>query len=102
MRGRGSASNGAGTPPGRGRTRATIRSEEPIFGLAVQGLVHPDRVFTKAGARAGDALLLSKPVGSGIVLAWPCGSSQAEMLAEALRFLRGSLLVTLRKPPPAG
>src|SRR5262245_59550975 len=36
----------------------TIRSPEPIFGLAVQGLVHPDRVLTKGGARAGDALVL--------------------------------------------
>jgi selenide,water dikinase len=47
----------------------TIRSEEPIFGLAVQGLVHPDRVLTKSGARPGDVLVLSKPVGTGIVLA---------------------------------
>ena len=43
----------------------TIRSEEPIFGLAVQGLVHPDRVLTKAGARPGDVLVLSKPIGTG-------------------------------------
>ena len=47
----------------------TIRSDEPIFGLAVQGLVHPDRVWTKAGARPGDRLVLSKPLGTGIVLA---------------------------------
>src|SRR4029079_5247074 len=47
----------------------TIRSEEPIFGLAVQGLVHPDRIFTKGGARPRDALVLSKPLGTGIVLA---------------------------------
>jgi len=47
----------------------TIRSEEPIFGLAVQGLVHPDRIWTKAGARPGDTLVLSKPLGTGIVLA---------------------------------
>src|SRR5437763_5903152 len=47
----------------------TIRSDEPIFGLAVQGLVHPDRIFTKGGARPGDALVLSKPLGTGIVLA---------------------------------
>jgi selenide,water dikinase len=47
----------------------TIRSEEPIFGLAVQGLVHPRRVWTKAGARPGDVLLLSKPIGTGILLA---------------------------------
>ena len=47
----------------------TIRSEEPIFGLAVQGLVHPDRIWTKGGARPGDVLVLSKPLGTGIVLA---------------------------------
>ena len=47
----------------------TIRSEEPIFGLAVQGLVHPDHIFTKGGAVAGDVLVLSKPLGTGIVLA---------------------------------
>ena len=47
----------------------TIRSDEPIFGLAVQGVVHPDRILTKAGARPGDVLVLSKPLGTGLVLA---------------------------------
>src|SRR3954453_11458283 len=47
----------------------TIRSDEPIFGLAVQGLVDPDHILTKGGAAVGDALVLSKPIGSGIVLA---------------------------------
>ncbi len=47
----------------------TIRSAEPIFGLAVQGVVHPDRILTKGGARRGDVLVLSKPLGTGIVLA---------------------------------
>jgi len=47
----------------------TIRSEEPIFGLAVQGVAHPDRLFTKGGARPGDRLVLSKPLGTGILLA---------------------------------
>ena len=60
----------------------TIRSEEPIFGLAVQGLVHPDRIWTKGGARPGDRLLLSKPVGSGIVLAG--GSPEAKSAAVAV------------------
>jgi selenide,water dikinase len=46
----------------------TIRSEEPIFGLAVQGLVHPRQVLTKGAARVGQALVLSKPLGTGIVL----------------------------------
>jgi selenide, water dikinase len=53
----------------------TIRSEEPIFGLAVQGLVHPDHVFTKGGAVPGDLLVLSKPLGTGILLA---GGEEAE------------------------
>ncbi|HEX6395727.1 MAG TPA: selenide, water dikinase SelD [Acidimicrobiales bacterium] len=47
----------------------TIRAAEPIFGLAVQGLVHPERIWSKGGARPGNVLMLSKPVGSGIVLA---------------------------------
>lgn len=46
----------------------TIRSEEPIFGLAVQGLVRRDRVLTKGGGRPGQAVVLSKPLGTGIVL----------------------------------
>lgn len=46
----------------------TIRSEEPIFGLAVQGVVHPDRVLRKGGARPGHVVLLSKPLGTGILL----------------------------------
>jgi len=59
----------------------TIRSEEPIFGLAVQGLVHPDRVWTKAGARPGDALVLSKPLGSGVVLAGGGDADKAAAVA---------------------
>lgn len=47
----------------------TIRSAEPIFGLAVQGLVNPAEVWTKGGAEPGDVLVLSKPLGTGIVLA---------------------------------
>lgn len=56
----------------------TIRNPEPIFGLAVQGVVHPDRVFTKGGARVGDVLLLSKPLGTGVVLA---GGDEADKTA---------------------
>ena len=47
----------------------TIRNPEPVFGLAVQGLVDPRRVLRKAGARPGDAVFLSKPLGTGLVLA---------------------------------
>ncbi|MCA9704748.1 MAG: selenide, water dikinase SelD [Myxococcales bacterium] len=45
----------------------TIKSEEPIYGLAVTGVVHPDRVVSNAGGRPGDRLVLTKPLGTGIV-----------------------------------
>lgn len=44
----------------------TVQDREPKYGLAVTGVVHPKRVLTNAGARAGDALILTKPLGSGI------------------------------------
>lgn len=62
----------------------TIRSEEPIFGLAVQGVVHPDQVWTKGGAMPGDALVLSKPLGTGIVLA----GGQPDHVADAVVWMR--------------
>jgi selenide,water dikinase len=46
----------------------TIRDDEPKYGLAVVGTVHPDAVWPKAGARPGDVLFLTKPLGTGIVL----------------------------------
>jgi selenide, water dikinase len=45
----------------------TIQDKEPKYGLAVTGLVHPDRILTKGGARAGDLLLLTKPLGTGTI-----------------------------------
>ena len=45
----------------------TIKNPEPIYGLAVTGLVSPRRMLTNAGARSGDALVLTKPIGTGIV-----------------------------------
>src|SRR5438876_8660036 len=47
----------------------TIRDREPKYGLAVVGTVHPDGIWPKSGARPGDALLLTKPLGTGLVLA---------------------------------
>jgi selenide,water dikinase len=47
----------------------TIDSVEPIYGLAVMGLVHPDKVKTNRGARAGDKLILGKPLGVGVLSA---------------------------------
>jgi selenide,water dikinase len=45
----------------------TIRNPEPIYGLAVTGLVSPRRMLTNAKARAGDVLVLTKPLGTGII-----------------------------------
>jgi selenide,water dikinase len=45
----------------------TIDDDEPKYGLSVMGVVHPDEVWTKATARPGDALVLTKPLGVGIV-----------------------------------
>jgi len=78
----------------------TIRSEEPIFGLAVQGLVHPDRVWTKAGARPGDVLLLSKPVGTGIVLAGGSEADKASAIAR-MRMLNRDAAEALSTLDPA-
>src|SRR5581483_5786630 len=46
----------------------TIRDREPKYGLAVVGTVHPDGVWPKSGAQAGDTLFLTKPLGTGLVL----------------------------------
>jgi len=45
----------------------TVRDKEPKYGLSVMGLIHPERVLTKAGARPGDAVILTKPLGVGII-----------------------------------
>jgi selenide,water dikinase len=45
----------------------SIDAVEPTFGMAVIGEVHPERMLTNAGARAGDLLVLTKPLGTGIL-----------------------------------
>lgn len=45
----------------------SIEDPEPKYGLCVTGLVHPSQVLTNAGARPGDRLILTKPLGSGIL-----------------------------------
>jgi len=46
----------------------TVDDEEPKYGLCVNGVVHPDRVITNAGSKPGDALILTKSIGSGVLL----------------------------------
>nr|NQU94356.1 selenide, water dikinase SelD [Bacteroidota bacterium] len=47
----------------------TITGDIPVFGLAVTGLVHPDKIVTNDQARPGDILILTKPIGTGVVIA---------------------------------
>jgi selenide,water dikinase len=45
----------------------TVDDNEPKYGLCVNGVVHPDRIVTNIGARPGDDLILTKPLGSGVL-----------------------------------
>jgi selenide,water dikinase len=45
----------------------TVQDQEIKFGYAITGEVHPNRVWSNAGARAGDALILTKPIGTGVI-----------------------------------
>ena len=45
----------------------TIDDDEPKYGLSVTGVVHPDKVLTNAGAQPGDALILTKAIGTGVL-----------------------------------
>ena len=45
----------------------TVQNPEPLYGLSVTGLVHPDQLITYSGATAGDLLVLTKPLGTGIL-----------------------------------
>lgn len=47
----------------------TITDKVPKYGLAVSGLVHPDKVITNSNAKEGDILILTKPIGAGVILA---------------------------------
>jgi len=63
----------------------SVRDAEVKFGLAVTGVVHPDRILTNAGAKPGDILVLTKPLGSGILTtAAKSGKIAQDDLAEAI------------------
>ena len=71
----------------------SILDDEPKYGLAVTGFVHPDRVLTNSGARPGDVLLLTKPIGIGVLTT----AQKAEMLSAEGRALAEELMTTLNK-----
>lgn len=63
----------------------TVVDKEPKYGLCVTGLVHPERVTAKAHARPGDVLLLTKPLGVGVITtAHKRGEAREEDLAAAV------------------
>jgi selenide,water dikinase len=67
----------------------TIRDDEPKYGLAVVGTAHPDGIWPKSSARPGDALFLTKPLGTGLVLAAHAkGLITGAQLTSATRWMR--------------
>ena len=71
----------------------SILDEEPKYGLAVTGFVHPDKVLTNSGARPGDVLLFTKPIGIGVITT----AAKADMASqESIEFAQ-TLMTTLNK-----
>jgi selenide,water dikinase len=67
----------------------TLREEEPKYGLAVVGTVSPDAVWTKGGARPGDVVYLTKPLGTGLLVhGAKDGRTSADNLADAVRWMQ--------------
>jgi selenide, water dikinase len=64
----------------------SVRDSEIKFGYAVTGLIDPGRVFTNAGAAAGDSLILTKPIGTGVITtALKQGCARPEWLESAVK-----------------
>jgi len=71
----------------------TVDDPEPKYGLSVTGLVHPDQVVTNAGAKPGQVLILTKPLGTGIIATAIKGNlcsteAEAEMIATMVTLNR--------------
>ncbi len=71
----------------------SILDDEPKYGLAVTGFVHPGRVLTNSGARPGDVLLLTKPLGIGILTT----AAKVDLASPAAMELAVRLMTTLNK-----
>src|SRR6478609_11679532 len=67
----------------------TIRDDEPKYGLAVVGTVHPDAIWHKNGAQVGDALFLTKPLGTGLIMSGhKSGLTGSQPLERAVQWMR--------------
>jgi len=83
----------------------TIRDDEPKYGLAVVGTAHPDAIWRKHGARPGDVLYLTKPLGTGLVLTGVrkkvLGEEELQAAAAAMMELNDRAAETLRPFEPS-
>jgi len=67
----------------------TVIDKEPKYGLAVMGVVHPDHTATEAGAKAGDLLVLTKPLGMGIIAtALKMGMAKPDRVRRAVEVMK--------------
>ena len=67
----------------------TIRDEEPKYGLAVIGTVRPDAVWPKNGARPGDVVFVTKPLGTGLIMTgYKQGAAGTQQLERAVRWMK--------------
>lgn len=71
----------------------SILDDEPKYGLAVTGFVHPDKVLANSGARPGDVLLFTKPIGIGVLTT----AAKADMVSEESMELAYRMMTTLNK-----
>lgn len=71
----------------------SIYDDEPKYGLAVTGFVHPDKILTNSGAKPGDVLFLTKPLGIGVLTT----AQKADLLSEDGKQLAQRLMTTLNK-----
>jgi selenide,water dikinase len=82
----------------------TIRDAEPKYGLAVVGTVSPDGIWPKNGARPGDSLFLTKPLGTGLIMTGYkkrlAGEMQLERAVHWMRTLNKDAADVLRKAEP--
>jgi selenide,water dikinase len=71
----------------------SIQDDEPKYGLCVTGFVHPNKIFKNYGAKPGDVLILTKPIGTGIINT----AVKAEMASKEIEEKAVSVMVALNK-----
>ena len=71
----------------------SVEDDEPKFGLAVTGIVHPDKFWTNKGAQPGDVLILTKPLGSGVLF----NANLKKWVSKAAMEACVSILITLNR-----